>query len=161
MVQLPYEIHPDFKTEAKDLKYKYDSDAGLDVQVFGLGYGIYQPDEIPPLIPHNFSTPLFTDCVYKTFCGVRVCVPEGHVGFFVPRSSARQKGLVVLSVWDAGYTGWVMPYIHATTSFEVLRGERLFQLVIIPKPIVKPIPFDFSLIFTDRGSLGSGSTGRV
>lgn len=158
-----FERYPDLYNEVKPLHKKYASDGGIDFQIFGIGpSSTLEPDEIPPLILPNQKIPLIQNVTYKAFCAVRILIPPGYVGLFLPRSSSRRKGLIVSSVWDAGFSGWVVPFITPTDSFYIIRGERLFQMVIVtvPKKVIIE-EFDFSLIETERGDQGVGSTGRL
>jgi dUTPase len=162
-MKILFERYPELRDEIKPLHKKYSNDGGIDFQIFGIGTAsTLTPDELPPLIPADFSVHLIRDITYKTFCGIRINIPTGHVGLFLPRSSARRKGLIVSSVWDAGHTGWVSPFITLTQSFSIMRGERLFQMVVLPIPTDTELEeIDFNLIETERGDQGIGSTGRL
>lgn len=91
-------------------------------------------------------------------------IPEGYVGFILPRSSMAAKGLVAQPVpVDAGYRG----ELHAiVTNYNVIdadisKGDRIAQLVIFPCEIPA---FDWidpsEASASDRGADAFGSTGR-
>lgn len=152
---LPYEKYSGL--QVNDLHLKYEDDAGYDLQVFGVEQTPCDRDSIPAFID---GTTYLKPGTYKTFCGLRVCIASGFQGFIFPRSSFRDQGLVAHSVWDAGFTGWVMPYITATESIHIDHGERVLQLIITRKIKVNPCHKNFDEIQTLRGDKGAGSTGR-
>lgn len=90
-------------------------------------------------------------------------IPEGYVGFILPRSSMAAKGVVAQMVpIDSGYRG----EIHAIiTNYNdelvwINEGDRVAQLVIVPCQtwgFQWINPEDASA--TDRGSGAFGSTG--
>lgn len=96
--------------------------------------------------------------------GTRVQIPAGHVGFVCSRSGlALKHGVAVLNapgVVDSGYNGDVGVILHNTgrEPFEVQKGDRIAQLVIVP--IVTPVMVADDLDATSRGDAGFGSTGR-
>ena len=97
--------------------------------------------------------------------GVAVAVPDGHVGLVCPRSGLSKYGVTVANapgVVDSGYRGEVMVRLTSTsvtTPYEVYRGDRIAQLLIVP--IARPeITLVDRLDNTERGTNGFGSTGR-
>ena len=96
--------------------------------------------------------------------GVAVAVPDGYVGLVCPRSGLSQYGVTVANapgVVDSGYRGELMVLLTTTsaTPYEVYRGDRIAQLLIVP--ILRPeITVVESLDDTERGTNGFGSTGR-
>lgn len=91
-------------------------------------------------------------------------IPEGYVGFILPRSSMAARGLVAQSVpVDAGYRGELHAIITNYNDKEerIEMGDRIAQLVIIPVQT-----WSFKMIdpaeasVTDRGAGAFGSTGR-
>ena len=96
--------------------------------------------------------------------GVAVAVPDGHVGLICPRSGLSEHGVTVANapgVVDAGYRGEVMVRLTttSTTPYEVHRGDRIAQLLIVP--IIRPkVTIVDHLDNTQRGTGGFGSTGR-
>ena len=96
--------------------------------------------------------------------GVAVAVPDGHVGLVCPRSGLSKHGVTVANapgVVDAGYRGEVMVRLTttSTTPYQVHRGDRIAQLLIVPvaRPEVTVVD---RLDDTARGAGGFGSTGR-
>lgn len=97
--------------------------------------------------------------------GVRCEIPEGYVGLVFARSSMADRGLVMASgvgVIDSGYTGEIMvPLLNVgRMESDVLRGERIAQLVIVPCMLPKFEQVE-SLGDTERGEGGFGSTGAM
>lgn len=61
----------------------------------------------------------------------RVSIPEGHVGFVLPRSSLMRNGAMIhTAVWDAGYTGRGEGLLQVGHELELERGARVAQLVL-------------------------------
>lgn len=96
--------------------------------------------------------------------GLALEVPEGYEAQVRPRSSIREKDLILINspgTIDQDYRGEIM------VTFKPLRpmgsrkyavGERVAQLVIVPVEKVDVIVVD-ELSQTDRGTGGHGSTG--
>lgn len=98
--------------------------------------------------------------------GIAVAVPDGHVGFVVPRSGlALDHGISLVNtpgVIDSGYRGELRVIAintDRTTPFTVEAGTRIAQLVVCPTPPVALVELD-SLPDTTRGDAGFGSSGR-
>lgn len=98
--------------------------------------------------------------------GVAVAIPPGYAGFVQPRSGlALKHGVTVLNtpgLIDAGYRGELKVLLINTDPsepFEVVRGERIAQLVIQAVEHVDFTEVD-ELDETDRGDGGFGHTGR-
>lgn len=97
--------------------------------------------------------------------GVRMAIPEGHVGLCFPRSGLSSKTGVTLAnavgVIDSTYRGEICAPLHNMTDHAVSleRGERVFQMIVMPYPHVT-IDVVGSLDDTDRGEGGFGSSGR-
>lgn len=96
--------------------------------------------------------------------GVAVAVPDGHVGLVCPRSGLSKWGVTVANapgVVDSGYRGELMVRLTTTSStpYQVTRGDRIAQLLVIPalRPEVTVVD---DLDGTERGAGGFGSTGR-
>jgi len=101
------------------------------------------------------------------FCktGIAVEIPPGYFGAIFPRSSVREKRMMLsncVGVIDSGYRGEI------TFSFRLFRdsfgaeynpGDRIGQLVILPLPEVE---FEEVLVLSEskRGTGGFGSTGK-
>lgn len=98
--------------------------------------------------------------------GLAVAIPQGYAGFIQPRSGLAYKhGVTVLNtpgLIDSGYRGELKVLLVNTdpeTPFEVVRGERIAQLVIQAVEQVRFVEVD-ELDDSDRGVGGFGSTGR-
>ena len=98
--------------------------------------------------------------------GFAVAIPEGHGGFVLPRSGlAAKHGVTCINapgLIDAGYRGEVMialVNLDPTTDYEVRKGDRIAQLVVLPVSsahfrTVEELPP------ARRGAAGFGSSGR-
>ena len=121
----------------------HEYDAGLDLYAIEDGY-----------IRCNQS---------RTFdTGVHVEIPEGYVGFIKSKSGLMvNHGIVTDGTIDAHYTGSIKVCLfnHGTSKYEVKKGDKIAQLVIVPclLPYLEVVD---SLEDTDRGDNGFGSTGR-
>lgn len=98
--------------------------------------------------------------------GVRVAIPEGHVGLVFSRSSTATKMRVTLAnkvgVVDSDYRGEIMlPLVYeGEDEFACIEaGARVAQLVIVPYARVRVELVD-ELDDTKRGEGGFGSTGE-
>jgi dUTP pyrophosphatase len=98
--------------------------------------------------------------------GVAIAIPPGYVGLVCPRSGlALREGVTVLNapgVIDSGYRGEIMVILHRVLpgAYEVERGNRIAQLLIVP--IARDVEIVVSSVMTDteRYLDGLGSTGR-
>lgn len=98
--------------------------------------------------------------------GVAVAIPEGYVGFVVPRSGlALRYGISLVNtpgVIDSGYRGELRVIALNTDRaepFTVEPGMRIAQLVVCPAPTVALVETD-ALPETVRGGAGFGSSGH-
>ena len=98
--------------------------------------------------------------------GIAIAIPEGYAGFVQPRSGlAFKHGVTCLNtpgLIDSGYRGELKVLLINTdpdTPFDVVKGERIAQLVIQKVESVVFNEVD-QLDDSDRGSGGFGSTGR-
>ncbi len=98
--------------------------------------------------------------------GFAIAIPVGYAGFVQPRSGlALKHGVTVLNtpgLIDSGYRGELKVLLintDPTAAFEVVRGERVAQLVIQPYATVEFVEVD-ELDDSERGVGGFGSTGR-
>jgi len=98
--------------------------------------------------------------------GVAVAIPVGWAGFLQPRSGlALKHGVTVLNtpgLIDSGYRGELKALLvntDPTEAFEVVRGERIAQLVIQAVEHANLIEVQ-ALDESSRGDGGFGSTGR-
>lgn len=121
----------------------YDWDGGLD---------LYSP--IFQVVPARGSA------VFDT--GVHVAVPIGCVGLLKSKSGLNiNHNLSGEGVIDAGYTGSIRVklYNQGDTDYEVKKGEKLIQLLIVPVRL-ETVELVDRLDDTERGENGFGSTGK-
>ena len=132
-------IHPDAKLPV----YQHKGDAGLDL----------------------FSS---IDCVLKAGevrpipTGIKVAVPENHVGLIWDKSGLSLEGVHRLAgVVDAGYRGEVQVVMVnlGKKPFVVKKGMKIAQLLIQQVVEVKVVEKQ-ELDSTTRGEKGFGSTGK-
>ena len=97
--------------------------------------------------------------------GVSLALPDGHVGFVVPRSGlAFKHGITIVNApgtIDAGYRGEIRVALLNTDAREPYRiavGDRIAQLVIVPVVRARFTAVD-ELPEPVRGAGGFGSTG--
>ena len=97
--------------------------------------------------------------------GVALAIPPDHAGLVLPRSGlATRYGIGVVNgpgLIDAGYRGEIRVVLVnlGKERFEISRGDRIAQLVIVPV-LVAEVEVVESLEVTERGSGGFGSSGR-
>jgi len=129
------------------LKRAVSGDVGFDLEVCVKGE---ETIEIPPQG--------FVDIPV----GLAIKVPDDAWGMITGRSStfARRQLLVMQGIIDSGYTGplYVFVYNFGQEPCEVSNGDRLAQLILVPKyeTNVKCVT---DLPETSRGENGFGSTG--
>jgi dUTP pyrophosphatase len=98
--------------------------------------------------------------------GVAVAIPQGYAGFVQPRSGlAAEHGISIVNtpgLVDSGYRGElkvIAVNLDPREAFEVRRGDRIAQLVVLPVPEATLREVD-ELPESGRGSGGFGSSGR-
>ena len=98
--------------------------------------------------------------------GAAIAIPEGYAGFVQPRSGlALKHGVTCLNtpgLIDSGYRGELKVLLVNTdpsTPFEVVRGERIAQLVIQRVEAAHFVEVD-ELDDSSLGEGGFGSTGQ-
>ncbi len=132
-------IHP----EAKLPQYSHKGDAGLDL--FSSVDCVLEKGELQP-VP----------------TGIRMAIPEGHVGLIWDKSGISLKGVHRLAgVIDSGYRGEVRVVMAnlGGESFEVKKGMKIAQLLVQPVLEVEVVETE-DLEETSRGENGFGSTGK-
>lgn len=121
----------------------HDTDAGLD---------LYAAKDATV---NEYSSVLFDT-------GVHVQLPPNTAGMIKSKSGLNvHHGITSEGVVDVGYTGsiCVKLYNHSGVPYEVKRGDKISQLVIVPV-VIPPIVVVDELEKSERGSNGFGSTGR-
>lgn len=121
-------------------------DAGLDL-CSAVDAIVHMPDGVT-MIPTGFA----------------MAIPAGHVGLIMPRSGLATKHGITLAnsvgVVDSGYRGEIIVALKngGPRDFEVRRGERIVQLLVMPFAIFENVEVE-ALDETERGQGGFGSTG--
>lgn len=118
-------------------------DAGLDLYAMEDGY-------ISCNQSRTFST------------GAHIAIHEGCVGLVKSKSGLMcNHGIITDGTIDAHYTGpiKVCLFNHGGSKYEVKKGDKIAQLVILPC-VLPELELVDSLEETDRGDAGFGSTGR-
>jgi dUTP pyrophosphatase len=97
--------------------------------------------------------------------GIAVAIPAGHAGLVLPRSGlAARHGIALVNapgLIDAGYRGELRVLLLNTDreeAFEIRRGDRIAQLVIVALPEVE-LEEAAELEAAERGTRGFGSSG--
>lgn len=97
--------------------------------------------------------------------GLRIALPNGYVGFVVPRSGlAAKHGLTIVNspgTVDAGYRGEIRVTLLNTDpreSYAIATGDRIAQLIVMAVPAVRFVEVE-RLPGSERGEGGFGSTG--
>ena len=99
-------------------------------------------------------------------CGVAIALPRGYAGLVLPRSGlAAKHGISIVNapgLIDSGYRGEIcaiLVNLDRSEAFEVHRGDRIAQLVVVAVPKASLVSVAL-LDDTERGSGGFGSSGR-
>jgi len=98
--------------------------------------------------------------------GLSIAIPRGHCGFVLPRSGLATKHGVTCAnapgLIDAGYRGELrvaLVNLDPVSDYDVTRGDRIAQLVIVPF-----VAANFNIVDqlppASRGDDGFGSSGR-
>ena len=125
---------------AKEPSKKYVGDAGYD---------LYAVNDI--LVPANVPTQVPT--------GISLKLPEGYYVEIHTRSGHGVKGMRNhLGIVDEGYHGEITVIMNSPTDFNVVKGDRIGQLVFRKRIGVKFIEVEEEFV-SDRGAKGFGSTG--
>ncbi|WP_166404648.1 dUTP diphosphatase [Labedella endophytica] len=97
--------------------------------------------------------------------GVSIALPDGFVGFVVPRSGlATKHGITVVNApgtVDAGYRGEIKVTLlntDARESYDIAVGDRIAQLIVMPVTRARFVPVE-TLPGSARGAGGFGSSG--
>lgn len=121
----------------------HDTDAGLDLYA--------AKDE---------TVNQYSSAIFDT--GVHVQLPPNTAGMVKSKSGLNVKhGITSEGVIDVGYTGSIKVklYNHSGMPYDVKRGDKISQLVIVPV-VIPPLKVVDELEDTERGDGGFGSTGR-
>ena len=107
------------------------------------------------------KVPARSKCLVPT--GLRIALPNGHVGLIWPRSGLAVKSSIDCGagVIDAQYRGEikVLLFNHSDEDFPIEPGDRIAQLLIQKVENLDFLPVD-NLEDTERNEGGFGSTGK-
>lgn len=95
--------------------------------------------------------------------GVHVAIPMGYVGMLKSKSGLNVKfDITSEGVIDAGYTGSIVVklYNNGDGAYQVNRGDKITQLVVLPISAEDVEIVDELPEFGERGDNGFGSTGK-
>ena len=124
--------------------YSHSGDAGADLKA-----------SEPTIIQAKGKTLVST--------GLRIELPEGHVGLIWPRSGLAVKHSIDCGagVIDANYRGEikVLLFNHSNENFNIERGDRVAQLLVQKVESINFLAVDI-LEETERNEGGFGSTGK-
>ena len=124
--------------------YSHPGDAGADLKA-----------------SKSSKVPARSKCLVPT--GLRIALPEGHVGLIWPRSGLAVKRSIDCGagVIDAQYRGEikVLLFNHSDEDFSIEPGDRIAQLLIQKVESIQFHPVD-NLDNTRRNEGGFGSTGK-
>ncbi len=97
--------------------------------------------------------------------GLALAIPEGYAGLVIPRSGlAIKHGISLVNapgLIDSGYRGEikvVLVNLDPTEEFNIMRGDRIAQLMIVGIPAVSLKEVE-ALPASERGAGGFGSSG--
>ena len=97
--------------------------------------------------------------------GTSIALPDGYVGFVVPRSGlASRHGITIVNspgTVDAGYRGELRVTLlnsDVRQTYAISVGDRIAQLVVMPVSRAQFVAVE-SLSYSERGTAGCGSTG--
>ena len=94
--------------------------------------------------------------------GVHVEIPDGYTIFLKSKSGLNVKhSLIGEGVVDSGFTGSIKVKLYnlGNMDYEILRGDKIIQMVILPCVYCEFIKVD-KFAESERGTGGFGSTGR-
>ena len=94
--------------------------------------------------------------------GVHVEIPEGYTIFLKSKSGLNVKHtLIGDGVVDSGLSGSIRVKLYnlGDTDYQILRGDKIIQMVILPCAYCEFTQVD-KFAETERGTGGFGSTGR-
>ena len=94
--------------------------------------------------------------------GVHVEIPEGYTIFLKSKSGLNVKhNLIGEGVVDSGFSGSIRVKLYnlGDTDYQILRGDKIIQLVIMPCVYCEFTEVE-QFADSERGDGGFGSTGR-
>lgn len=124
-------------------EFAHKTDAGADLR-----------SPVEAVVPAHGSVVIDT--------GVHVEIPEGYVGILKSKSGLNVKhDLIGTGTIDSGYSGSIRVKLYnlGDTDYQILRGDKIIQMVILPCVYCEFTQVD-KFAVTERGDGGFGSTGR-
>ena len=124
-------------------EFAHKTDAGADLR-----------SPIDTVVPARGSVVIDT--------GVHVEIPEGYTGFLKSKSGLNVKhNLIGEGVVDSGFSGSIRVKLYnlGDTDYQILRGDKIIQLVIMPCVYCEFTEVE-QFADSERGNGGFGSTGR-
>lgn len=97
--------------------------------------------------------------------GIRIAVPQGYAALVLPRSGMACRDMVTVinapGLIDPNYRGTIKVGLinHGGAAYDIERGDRIAQLLIVPTPRIYAVEVA-ELDATERGTDGFGSSGR-
>lgn len=94
--------------------------------------------------------------------GVKIDIPEGYMGLLAPRSGNGSLRLInTVGYIDSDYQGEIKLKVQNVSGdiLSIFRGDRYFQLALVPVLEFEPIYVESFDKETKRGESGFGSTG--
>lgn len=131
LIDYGYELAP---------KRAHENDAGADVHA-----------------PRQYV--VWPNTTEKIPLGFGLELPDGYAAYIFPRSGLSSKGIVCeLPPIDSGYKGEVHAIVTnmSTKPYQILKGDRIGQLVVMPCVIADFINYDIK----ERSDGAFASTGR-
>ena len=124
-------------------EFAHKTDAGADLR-----------SPVESVVPAHGSVVIDT--------GVHVEIPEGYVGILKSKSGLNVKhDLIGTGTIDSGYSGSIRVKLYnlGDTDYQILRGDKIIQLVITPCVYCEFTEVE-KFADSERGTGGFGSTGR-
>ena len=136
------------------MKIKLDAEAKMPTRGHSTDAGLDIYSRETKIVPARGSA------IFDT--GVHIELPHGTTGFLKSKSGLNvNHGLTSEGVVDEGYTGSIVVklYNNSDKDYQVFKGQKISQLVILPVVIPYALEEVEELEDTDRGNNGFGSTG--
>jgi dUTP pyrophosphatase len=132
-----------FYTELKHLQPETEGSAGIDLKVCLISSGVNKHTGRSHAVLHTGMCMWIKD--------------PNYVGIIAPRSSSGLLLTNTIGVIDSDYQGEILLNTH-TRDYDL--GQRVAQLIIIPRLSVEPQLVDSFDYCTQRATNGFGSTGK-
>ena len=151
----------------KGMKIKLDEGAKMPTKAYNTdaGFDIYSREDkiVPARGSAIFDTGVHIDLpIIKVFDGLFAYDEFLTAGVLASKSGLNVKhNITSEGVVDIGYGGSIVAklYNHGDTDYEVKKGDKISQLLIVP---ILPVELELvdELVGGERGNNGFGSSGR-